>query len=226
MVIAIIAILAGMLLPALNSAREKARRISCASNQKQIGLSFQLYTNFPDDVVLPSGGAGPGTSPSYPAQSSLGLEPLVINAVLTDMKMYVCPSSSVKPATYFSGINNSVFANTGTSSVTANLSPIGLSYHYLPAMNANTCSSDSGILFDGMSGSSANHEKFGNILFGDGHVGSFVSGSGDNYWAKKSNWVTGGATNLKDGSGKQITGNAANQALGATGGTEGSFAID
>ena len=93
-VIAIIAILAGMLLPALNSAREKARRISCASNQKQIGLSFQLYTNFPDDVVLPFG--GDAQTAGYTAQSSLGLEPLVINAVLTDMKMYVCPSSSVK----------------------------------------------------------------------------------------------------------------------------------
>ena len=44
-VISIIAILAGMLLPALNSAREKARSSQCLNNMKQCGICFAGYAN-------------------------------------------------------------------------------------------------------------------------------------------------------------------------------------
>ncbi len=44
-VIAIIAILAAMLLPALNATRGKARTIRCTNNQKQFGTAFNMYTD-------------------------------------------------------------------------------------------------------------------------------------------------------------------------------------
>ena len=56
-VISVIAILAAMLLPALNKAREKARAIQCTGNLKQIGTAFSVYTGdyhdcYPTTIAL------------------------------------------------------------------------------------------------------------------------------------------------------------------------------
>ncbi len=49
-VIAIIALLAAMLLPALNQARERARGIACISNLRQLGIAYSIYANDNDGV--------------------------------------------------------------------------------------------------------------------------------------------------------------------------------
>ena len=51
-VIAIIAILAAILLPALNSARERGRTASCISNLKQLTMATEMYRNDNDDYFV------------------------------------------------------------------------------------------------------------------------------------------------------------------------------
>jgi prepilin-type N-terminal cleavage/methylation domain-containing protein len=63
-VIAIIAILAAMLLPALASAKEKARRANCLSNLREWGLAIQLY--LPDNRDIPPRDGMSGINGQYP----------------------------------------------------------------------------------------------------------------------------------------------------------------
>ena len=58
-VVSIIMILAGILLPALVKAKESSRQISCASNERQIGLAYIAYAGDFDSWILPN-------STSYP----------------------------------------------------------------------------------------------------------------------------------------------------------------
>ncbi len=70
-VIAIIAILAAMLLPALNKARQKAQQISCTSNLKTIGLSAHMYGNDFNDFIVPSSMWHTPTPFTMPADSDV-----------------------------------------------------------------------------------------------------------------------------------------------------------
>jgi len=66
-VIAIIAILASMLLPALNRARGVAKGISCASNMKQLGSGFAMYIGDFNEYIAPPSAAS-GSVPRYTHQ--------------------------------------------------------------------------------------------------------------------------------------------------------------
>jgi prepilin-type N-terminal cleavage/methylation domain-containing protein/prepilin-type processing-associated H-X9-DG protein len=89
-VIAIIAILAAMLLPALASAKQRALRISCLNNEKQMGLGSQMFADEDDHHAYI------GTM-NYGDDDMNWLYPTYISA----LKSFTCPSTKneVRPDT-------------------------------------------------------------------------------------------------------------------------------
>jgi prepilin-type N-terminal cleavage/methylation domain-containing protein len=96
-VIAIIAILAAILLPALNSARERGRSASCLNNLKQFGVAFDFYTDANEDYypcfrsINAARDYGNGSGPLKTWYYAL------FGTGVLDVQNFVCPTMPLVP---------------------------------------------------------------------------------------------------------------------------------
>jgi len=152
-VIGIIAILAAMLMPALQKAREQANRSDCTSQLKQIGMSIIMYAN-----------DNRGMTPVYdedPAHDAADLKTLLEYDYLKTTQVFICRSTKdtkAKDSTDFAKAN--------------------CSYLYFAGLALTDFNAEMGMCRD----RNKNHgDQYGNVLFGDGHVEGFSSPK-DKYW--------------------------------------------
>ncbi len=175
-VIAIIAILAAILFPAFAKARESARRASCSSNLKQIGLGLMQYTQEYDEHYMTDWDGQHGYKQT--------LQPYLKSA-----DIWKCPSNpnnqtvqmNADPAANLPAINVSYAANSRLIVAGWGGTPPSLSFLKAPASKiviSENLSTRYQIMYDNVNAATIANEGFAghlgtmNCLFADGHVKS------------------------------------------------------
>jgi prepilin-type N-terminal cleavage/methylation domain-containing protein len=161
--IAIIGILIALIIPAVQAAREAARRIKCMNNQRQIGIASQLFHDvhgtFPCGLTMAfvtGSQTGEFTNPanSFGAISwGARLLPHMEQTALYE-RIVDCYTSKGHSSSLVAGSNNRVFETpssttntdegTGTEIIPLSISQISLSFWICP-----TCPAGAGLIYNG-----------------------------------------------------------------------------
>ena len=136
-VIAIIAILASILFPVFARARENARRASCMSNLKQMGIALMMYTQDNDEgfpfAIVSHATTGADTPPGGVWSNNYWFWPQTAYAYSKSTQIFICPSSGKTSSPYRAssgsyGVNRLIMPTSGTPLKLADLQSSASTY--------------------------------------------------------------------------------------------------
>ena len=215
-VIAIIAILAALLLPVLDAAKQKSWTTRCNSNLHQIGLGMRLYANDNDDLYPESGGdIHWNTYDTNGSGKPSWMQQIFPNVGSTNV--YNCPGNVQLPAAfqgpfnYFNGCNAAYV----TAHTFASVNGAGIQFpaaYVLGGDTAGTVDNGSGLYFDPLDADKDDysqncvggaaptnltecwqiHNKGQNVMFADGHskwYGGYNAAEMTFAYGTMTNWI-------------------------------------
>jgi type II secretion system protein G len=169
-VIAIIGILAGMLLPAVSAARERARRTRCMSNLSQIGKAMKMYSM--------------DNNEAFPTNFNPGM-----NEYAANPKLYKCPSDGnsqrITGAPRFQDFRDDNCSYALAVSETSTGTDKRISESSISTM-MQACDKDTADTFTGTPFGGNHAGSGGNVLYVDGSVS----------WAKTTTWDAGAGNGI------------------------------
>ncbi|RYG70384.1 DUF1559 domain-containing protein [bacterium] len=183
-VIAIIAILAAILFPVFGRARENARRSSCQSNLKQVGLAMMQYTQDYDEKYCFDRWFNTGTPERYrnwaqalyPYTKSTQVFACPSNVDYSRTLGWSDPAMPQMPVSY--GMNHLIGRNNWSGGTGIALASVNEISRKILVSEKNNFNQETGLGWDDWDGNQwvengwAGHLGTSNYLFADGHVKS------------------------------------------------------